>query len=107
MSNGLLRIAVGAGLTAIVTTPVALAASAGRGYLAGIGFAMLTLFLAQILGVLGWGAYFPWSVAALYTGAAGDAGGSPVSVSYILVVITGLVGVAGVILWWQLADQTA
>ena len=51
--------------------PVALLASAGRGYLPPLGWAILTVFLAQILAAIGWGAWFPWSVPALFSGLAG------------------------------------
>jgi ABC-2 type transport system permease protein len=36
-------------------TPVALLASAGRGYLPPLGWVFLTFFLAQILAAIGWG----------------------------------------------------
>ena len=44
---------------------VALLASAGRGYMPPMGWALLTLALAQISAVLGWGDWFPWAVPAL------------------------------------------
>jgi ABC-2 type transport system permease protein len=46
---------VTAGLTLALMTPVALLASAGRGYLPPLGWAFLTVFLAQILAAIGWG----------------------------------------------------
>src|SRR5205823_6293783 len=54
-------------LTVSLVAPVALVASAGRGYLPPVGFALLAMFLAQIVAAIGWGAYFPWSVPALYS----------------------------------------
>jgi hypothetical protein len=42
------------------------------GFRCPMGFATFTLFIAQIMGVLGWGAVFPWSVPALYSGVAGS-----------------------------------
>lgn len=59
-----------AALTIALMPPVALLASVGRGYLPPLGWATLTLFLAQILAALGWGAWFPWSVPALFSGLA-------------------------------------
>jgi ABC-2 type transport system permease protein len=44
------------------------------GYLAPVGFAILMVFLAQILAVMRWGAWFPWSVAPLFAGIAGPRG---------------------------------
>ena len=47
-------------------TPLALLAGVGRGYLAPLGFAMLVVILAQVVGATGRGAYFPWAIPALY-----------------------------------------
>jgi hypothetical protein len=41
---------------------VAWYASVGRGYLPPLGWAIGTLALAQIAGVMGWADWFPWSV---------------------------------------------
>jgi ABC-2 type transport system permease protein len=99
-------IALVAGLTLLLTTPVALAASAGRGYLSPIGFLLLAAFLSQVLAVLGWGPYFPWSVPALASGAAGAGAQVLGAGSYLLVVFTGIAGLVGTLAWWQFADQT-
>lgn len=99
-----------AGTTVLVIAlmPVtALMASAGRGYLAPLGFAILTLFLAQILAATGWGALFPWSVPALFSGLAGPSAASMDAASYWIVAITGAVGLVGTFMWWRLADQRA
>ncbi|NUT48863.1 MAG: ABC transporter permease subunit, partial [Saccharothrix sp.] len=69
--GGLVKVAVTAVLTAAVMTPVALAASAGRGYLPGFGAVLCTVFLAQIVAALGHGHLFPWSVPTLFSGVAG------------------------------------
>lgn len=92
-------------LTAMLMSPVALVASAGRGYLPPLGFAFLTVALAQITAVMGWGDWFPWAVPALYSGMAG-AGTLPGAHSYVLVILTCLVGVTATVWWWQCADQT-
>ena len=52
-------------LTLALMSPVALFASIGRGYLPALGWAILTLALAQIAAATGWGDWFPWSVPAL------------------------------------------
>jgi ABC-2 type transport system permease protein len=54
-------------LTIMLMPFVALFASAGRGYLPPLGWAFLTMALAQIAAVLGWGDWF-WSVPALLSG---------------------------------------
>jgi ABC-2 type transport system permease protein len=93
-------------LTWMLLPFVALFASAGRGYLPPLGWAFLTLVLAQIAAVLGWGDWFPWSVPALLSGMAGPRGEQIGVHSYILVAITCMAGVAATIAWWQSADQT-
>jgi ABC-2 type transport system permease protein len=99
------RVAATGALTAALVSPIAWAASAGRGYLPPVGALCLAIFLAQVLAVLGWGAYFPWSVPALASGVAGPAGQDIGAGSYLLVALTGLAGVAATVAWWRLADQ--
>lgn len=94
------------GLTLPLVTVLALAASAGRGYLPAVGVMFLMVFLAQVVAAAGWGPYFPWSVPALYSGIAGRHAQQLGSPSYLLVVIAGLAGLAGTFTWWQTADQT-
>lgn len=61
---------------------------------------------AQIIAALGWGAYFPWSIPALYSGVAGPSIQDLSAVCYLLVVLAGLSGLVGSFAWWQFADQT-
>ena len=99
------QIAITAGLTVALVTPFAWVASAGRGYMAPIGVLFLVIVLAQILAAVGWGVAFPWSIPALLSGIAGEA--TPVLGlgSYLLVLLTGVVGIIGTLGWWQYADQ--
>ena len=60
-------VAMTAALAILLQSPAAFLASAARGYLAPLGFAILTVFLAQITAATGWGGWFPWSVPALFT----------------------------------------
>ena len=101
------RLAATAGLTMLVITPLAWVASAGRGYLPPIGMLFLLAFLAQVLAALGLGPYFPWSVPALVSGAAGPEAQALGPESYVLVLLTGAIGVIGTVIWWQVADQPA
>jgi ABC-2 type transport system permease protein len=110
-SAGLALRAVGAvaatgGLTLLGVTPLALAASMGRGYLPAVGVMFLLVFLAQVVAAAGWGAYFPWSVPALYSGIAGRDLQRLGTISYLLVATAGLAGLLGTLAWWRLADQT-
>jgi len=85
---------------------VALFASIGRGYLPGVGWAMLTVVLAQIVVVLGWGDWFPWSVPALFSGMAGPAAESLGAHSYAIALLAFVIGSALTIVWWRAADQS-
>ena len=92
-------------LVQLLCPPVFLMASAGKGYLAPLGFVVLTVVFAQIIGALGFGAYVPWAVPALYSGIGSESGGNLGSISYTIVVLTGVIGLIGTIYWWQYADQ--
>jgi ABC-2 type transport system permease protein len=109
-SGGLLRASVvdilGAAALSMALLPfVALAASAGRGYMPAFGWAVLTIVLGQVAAATGWGDWFPWSVPALFSGAAGPRAGLLGPHSYVVVLVAGLAGLAVTLLWWQKADQ--
>jgi ABC-2 type transport system permease protein len=104
--QGSVTIAVTAALTIVAVTPVAFAASAGRGYLPPMGAAILALILAQLVAAAGWGEYFPWSVPALYAGMSGPEFASLGAASYVIVGLTSLAGIAATFLWWARADQS-
>lgn len=85
---------------------VALLASIGRGYLPPVGFIILTVVLAQIAAITGWGDWFPWSVPALFSGAAGPRSELIGFHSYLIVILASLIGLAATFYWWRNADQT-
>ena len=95
-----------AALTFILVVPLAWIASAGQGYLVPFGALILVMFLAQVSASLGWGAYFPWAVPSLLSGAAGPSAQSLGLGSYVLVVLAGSIGLFGTVAWWRYADQT-
>jgi ABC-2 type transport system permease protein len=99
-------LAVAAGMTIALQTTTAFVAGVGRGYLAPLGWAVLTLALAQVLGLLGWAAWFPWAVPLLVVGAAGPAGEAATGASVAVVVLAALLGLVATVVWWQRADQT-
>lgn len=94
-------LAIAACLGIALVTPIAFFASAGHGYLPPIGAMLLAMALAQIVAVAGWGEYFPWSIPGVL--AQGENLGI---VSYLIVLLASVAGLAGTILWWELADQT-
>lgn len=97
----------GAGALTIALVPVvAFLASTGRGDFLPFGWAILTVVLAQIAVITGWGDWFPWSVPALFSGAAGPRAELLGAYSYIIVLLTGLIGIAATFYWWRSADQT-
>jgi ABC-2 type transport system permease protein len=99
--EGAVAYAGSAVLTIALVTPIAFIASAGHGYLPPIAGFILAIFLAQVMVIIGWGEYFPWSVPALFSQ------GVPLDwASYLLVLVTSAAGLAATVLWWQLADQT-
>lgn len=100
LQSGVMIVA-GASLTIALVTPIAFAASAWHGYLPPIGVMILAMVLAQLTNAAGWGEYFPWSVPALYVQGE-DLG----MVSYVIVILTSVVGLVGTLLWWEWADQT-
>ncbi|HET9223266.1 MAG TPA: ABC transporter permease [Roseiflexaceae bacterium] len=106
MWQGASNLVITAGLTLALMPPIALLASAGRGYLPPIGWAFLTTFLAQIVAVIGWGAWFPWSVPALFSELAGPRAMQLGVQSYIIVAMTLAAGLAATFAWWHSADQT-
>jgi ABC-2 type transport system permease protein len=93
-------------LTALLLTWAAFFASLGRGYLPPLGWTFVTVVLAQITAVLGWGDWFPWAVPALLSGMAGSPGDLMGWHSLMLVLVTGASGLAATLLWWRGADQT-
>ena len=78
----------------------------GKGYLAPLGFIVFTLILAQVIAAVGAGNLFPWSVPALYSGAAGEYKSDLNLWSYIIFFITSVAGYLATVYWWKFADQT-
>jgi ABC-2 type transport system permease protein len=99
--QGIAKLAITAILTLAVVPPIVFFASAGHGYLPPMGVAILVIVLAQVVAIIGWGEYFPWSIPGIL--AQGDTLGW---VSYLIVILTGSIGIAGTFVWWERADQT-
>jgi ABC-2 type transport system permease protein len=105
LSQGLKVFVVCSLLTILLSTPVALFASVGRGYLSPLGFMIFTLVLAQIVAAAGYGHLFPWSIPAIASGVSGSGAAVLENVSIIIVFITSIFGLAGTMFWWRYADQ--
>ena len=85
---------------------VAFFASMGRGYLLPFGWTFFTLALANIAAIMGWGDWFPWAVPAMFSGAAGPQSSQLELHSYMVVILTGIIGLVITYYWWRNADQT-
>jgi ABC-2 type transport system permease protein len=92
-------------LTTLLALPLALVASAGRGYLAGIGALLGIVVVTQIITILGAGAWFPWAAPGLWSGMGGPAAAAAVTGPQLaLPVLVGVVGVWGTARWWRSAE---
>ena len=91
----------------LLNTPIAFFAISGKGYLAPLGFVAILLVLAQIIGALGFGNYFPWAIPGLYSGSGGaDLKADLNLISYLIIILTSILGYFSTILWWKYSDQT-
>ena len=99
ITAGLSSAGAAAGLMLLVTAPVALVASAGRGYLAPLAAAVGAVIVGQIAAALGWAAVVPWSIPAV---AAGLPPGSRLGVGAVVIALcTALAGMLGTVAWWR------
>lgn len=94
-----------AALVLLLLPWVAFFAGVGHGYLPAMGWTFFSVFLAQIAAVMGWGDWFPWSVPALVSGAGGENAALIGPHSYLLVGLTGVLGVVAILIWWRRADH--
>jgi hypothetical protein len=85
-------------LDSCAATPIIFFASAGHGYLPPSGLPCSPC-LAQVVGIIGWGNISPGQSQGLCPD--GELG----LASYVMVVITCLIGLAATFAWWELADQ--
>jgi ABC-2 type transport system permease protein len=99
-------IALAAVLSIALQTGAALFAGIGRGYIAPLAWTVAMVALAQVLAVLGWGSWFPWSVPALVAGAGGSAVEPVTPAGVAVLLIVAAAGLMATIVWWERADQT-
>lgn len=106
IGTGLIQLFAAAAMTVGLIGVLALAASAGRGYLTGIAAMILVVFTAQVIAALGYGQYYPWSVPALYIGVAGPTAGTVGAPGIAGVIAVSVASIAATLAWWRQADQT-
>jgi ABC-2 type transport system permease protein len=85
---------------------VAWVAGLGRGYLAPVIWMILTMGLANMVSLLGWGDWFPWGVPILVSGMIEKNADRVGLHSYLVVALAFLVGMIATFLWWRNADQS-
>ncbi len=92
-------------LTLLLSPLVAFFASYSRGFLLPIGIIILTMIMANFVGLIGLGPYFPWAIPGLMSVSEGADGTVLNTASYIILSATGILGLIGTTAWWQNADQ--
>jgi len=103
--NGVYAFIITALMTLLLTSPVAFFASYGRGYLPPMGFVILTLLMGQFSVAVGLEPYVPWAIPGSYSVAVITGGAQLGAISYIILVLTCLIGLAATLAWWRYADQ--
>ncbi|MFN8435535.1 MAG: ABC transporter permease [Anaerolineales bacterium] len=97
---------LGTALLTIALIPfVAFVSSFGKGYMPAFGWAVFTVAIAQIAAITGWGDWLPWSAPALFSGAAGPRAEMLGAHSYIIVLLSSVVGLGITFYWWMFSDQ--
>ena len=92
-------------LTLLLCTPVAFIAGYSKGIIAPIGFVILTLIIAQFVGLVGLGPYFPWAIPGLFAVAKDEDGFRLMTSSYIILSIVFISGYWATFRWWLKADH--
>jgi ABC-2 type transport system permease protein len=105
-ANALGYAALIAALSYMLMPLVAWIASMGRGFIPPLAFAITTLGVTNLANILGWADWFPWAIPILVASQAGPKAEYVGPHSFVIVVITFVVGLAATFYWWQSADQT-
>ena len=95
-------------LTILLCTPVAFIASFSRGYLLPLSFVIFILILTNLIaiGLPNVLPYFPWAIPMIFSGQAGSKAVPGIgAISYIILGLTSVLGIAATAAWWQFADQ--
>ena len=99
--HGSLVLMITASLVTLVVIPFALLASIGRGYLLPLGVGILLMMITNVTALAGWGEYFPWAIPGLFA----QGKSALTAISFIIVILTGLIGIIATYIWWKYADQ--
>ena len=102
--DGAARIVVIGILTAMLALPLALVASAGRGYLVAIAALLGVVVITQVTVALGAGAWFPYASPGLWAGLGGpELAAGVTALQLLLAVPIGIAAAWGTWWWWRRA----
>lgn len=96
-----------AGLTIALCPVISFFASVSRGYLLPLGIIIVTMMITQMafIGLTSIAPFLPWAIPGLYSGVAGPTAPVAGIVSYLILMMTCLGGIAATAVWWRYADQ--
>lgn len=104
IASGLVRVLVVATSTTLLAVPVGYVASVGRGYLPAIGAIVVVLAMAQVVVLLGAGAWFPFAVPGLLAVSGAPGVPTPSVLGIVLAVVTVVGGATLTVRWWHRAE---
>ena len=86
----------------LLAYPLALIASAARGYLAAVAGLILIVVFTQILTVIGIGAWVPYAATSLWAGMGGPAAAAAIAPHHLaLIPLTAAAGITATLWWWR------
>lgn len=94
-----------ASISFLLAPMVAWIATASRGYLAPLAFALAMMALGNLFGHTGWAVWFPWSIVPLLIGSVGKPMATLPPASFVVLALTFVVGTAATILQLRYADN--
>ncbi len=103
--SGIYKFSMVSLLTMLLCTLIAFFASYSHGFMLPLGFVILTMIMANFVGLLGLGPYFPWAIPGLFTAPSGPENTTLTLTSYIILFLTNIAGLFGTIAWWKFADH--
>ena len=92
-------------LTFLLCSPIAWLSGYSRGIIAPLGFVIFTMIMAQFIGIIGLGPYFPWAIPGLFSVAKEGQGMEVTLVSFIILSLTFIIGYIATVRWWYRADH--
>ena len=94
-----------AAIAYLLVPVIAWIAMLGRGYLPPLGFALAMLAVGDVLSHTGWAPWFPWAIVPQFIGAIGKPATSIAPVSFVVVALTFVGGIAATIAQLRWADN--